>query len=48
MAEKQLKQEEMSKKVEENNFKGTFISVMMLGGFIIVSWLGVWLLFLSR
>lgn len=50
MAEKKLEK----KNVEDQNveaepdFKGTFISVMLLGGFIIVTWLGVWLLFLSR
>lgn len=30
------------------DLKGTFTSVMLLGVLIIVSWIGVWLLFLSR
>ena len=29
------------------DLRGTFISVMLLGGFIIISWLGIYLLFLS-
>lgn len=33
---------------EESSFKGTFISVMLIGSFIIVTWVGVWSLFLSR
>lgn len=33
---------------EHGELKGTFVSVMLLGGFIIVTWLGVWILFLSR
>ncbi|MGM8365384.1 cytochrome c oxidase subunit 2A [Virgibacillus sp. W0181] len=33
---------------KEHSFKGTFVSVMLLGGFLIVSWIGVWALFLSR
>jgi len=44
MAEPKIKEEEK----EETSFKGTFASVMLLGGFLILSWLGVWLLFLSR
>jgi len=48
----------MSKKNHESNhnlqeksrmdLRGTFISVMLLGGFIIISWLGIYILFLSR
>lgn len=37
-----------NEKEEENELKGTFISVMLLGGFIIATWVGVWALFLSR
>ncbi|HLR15138.1 MAG TPA: cytochrome c oxidase subunit 2A [Bacillota bacterium] len=33
---------------EENEFKGTFIAVMLLGLFLIASWVGVWILFLVR
>jgi len=33
---------------EEENLTGTFTSVMMLGGFLILSWIGVWILYLVR
>lgn len=39
---------ESDEKQETNDLKGTFISVMLLGGFIIITWIGVWALFLSR
>ncbi|GAA0330039.1 hypothetical protein GCM10008967_20670 [Bacillus carboniphilus] len=32
----------------EKNLKGTFASVLLLGGFIVLSWAGVFFLFLSR
>lgn len=48
MAKNEMQQKIEENKDEEENLKGTFISVMILGGFIIASWLGVWLLFLSR
>jgi len=50
MSEPQLDHEnkEMLEKEETNDLKGTFISVMLLGGFIIITWIGVWALFLSR
>ncbi len=32
----------------EPSLKGTFASVMMVGAFLLVSWLGVFLLFLAR
>lgn len=35
-------------KEEESTLKGTLVSVMLLGGFLIVSWLLVFFLFLSR
>lgn len=39
----------LNEKAEEKNvLKGTFVSVMTLGIFIIASWLGVWILYLSR
>lgn len=34
--------------VEESNLKGTLISVFFVGFFLILTWLGVFLLFLSR
>ncbi|MFD2192990.1 cytochrome c oxidase subunit 2A [Oceanobacillus bengalensis] len=38
------------KHINENEpkLKGTFISVMLLGGFLVVSWIGAFLLFISR
>jgi len=33
---------------EEHSLKGTFVSVMLLGGFLAVTWLGVFFLFISR
>lgn len=35
-------------KEKDNDFKGTFMSVMLLGGFLILSWVGVWILYLIR
>lgn len=50
MPEPQLNKANMQipEKEDTNTLKGTFISVMLLGGFIIVTWIGVWALFLSR
>lgn len=36
------------KKEEKSSLKGTFVSVMTLGLFIIISWAGVWVLYLTR
>jgi hypothetical protein len=33
---------------EETSLKGTFASVMLVGAFIAVTWLGVYMLFLNR
>ncbi|MBC5637030.1 MULTISPECIES: cytochrome c oxidase subunit 2A [Ornithinibacillus] len=33
---------------EKPELKGTFISVMLLGVFIIISWIGAFALFISR
>ncbi|WP_269412395.1 cytochrome c oxidase subunit 2A [Lentibacillus daqui] len=46
----QLQQKKVEKlKTDENSsLKGTFTSVMLLGAFIIVSWIGVWIVFQSR
>lgn len=35
-------------KEDESSLKGSLVSVMILGVFIILSWAGVWMLFLSR
>ncbi|HLR08097.1 MAG TPA: cytochrome c oxidase subunit 2A [Bacillota bacterium] len=32
----------------QTSLKGTFVSVMLLGLFIILAWSGVWMLYLSR
>ncbi|MFD2209096.1 cytochrome c oxidase subunit 2A [Virgibacillus halophilus] len=43
------KEEKAVKKADkELNLKGTFISVMFVGIFIIISWVGAFALFLSR
>ncbi|MFD1038642.1 cytochrome c oxidase subunit 2A [Virgibacillus byunsanensis] len=33
---------------ESPDLKGTLISVMLLGSFILISWFGVYILFISR
>jgi hypothetical protein len=33
---------------EKSDLKGTFISVMILGAFLVISWIGAFTLFLSR
>ncbi|WP_274363362.1 cytochrome c oxidase subunit 2A [Paenibacillus thermotolerans] len=33
---------------KEQSLRGAFASVMLLGGFLIITWLGVLLLFLAR
>lgn len=35
-------------KDQDNSLTGTLASVFLLGFFIIISWLGVWFLFLDR
>ncbi|GGB33110.1 cytochrome c oxidase subunit 2A [Virgibacillus dakarensis] len=42
------KTDESSTQKKNPELKGTFISVMLLGVFIIVSWAGVYALFMSR
>ncbi|MDP5274869.1 cytochrome c oxidase subunit 2A [Chengkuizengella axinellae] len=39
-----------AKKTEQegHSLKGTFVSVMLLGAFILISWLSVFLIFLFR
>lgn len=49
VAESQLKNKELDEeKTEEVSIKGTLASVMLLGGFLIISWFGVWILYLIR
>lgn len=33
---------------DEQSLKGTFVSVMLLGGFLALTWLGVFFLFITR
>jgi len=33
---------------EQQSLKGTFVSVMLLGAFLAVTWIGVFLLFVAR
>ncbi|WP_318617936.1 cytochrome c oxidase subunit 2A [Sporosarcina sp. YIM B06819] len=42
------KQQQASHSDSEVSFKGTFIAVMLVGVFILVSWFGLYALFLSR
>lgn len=50
MTQHEIKNKEADTNVteEEHSLKGTFYSVMFLGVFIILSWAGVWWLFISR
>ncbi|WP_110943552.1 cytochrome c oxidase subunit 2A [Virgibacillus senegalensis] len=45
---KLLKSESQPQKQTEPKLKGTLLSVMLVGGFIILSWIGVYALYLSR
>ena len=47
MAEQQEKKQQ-SEDQENVDLRGTLISVGFLGVFILISWLGVWYLFISR
>lgn len=33
---------------EKDSLKGSLTAVLLLGSFILISWFGVWMLFLSR
>ncbi|MDN4606750.1 cytochrome c oxidase subunit 2A [Sporosarcina highlanderae] len=48
MANKNKKQNQTTPKESEISLKGTFISVMLLGVFILALWFGSYALFLSR
>ncbi|TRM12535.1 cytochrome c oxidase subunit 2A [Lentibacillus cibarius] len=48
MGSLQQKNERSSEKDQSPNLKGTFISVMLLGVFIIVSWVGVYIFYMMR
>ncbi|WP_127530355.1 cytochrome c oxidase subunit 2A [Paenibacillus kobensis] len=42
------KQDAPVKKGDEPALKGTFVSVLLLGAFIAISWIGVFVLFIVR
>lgn len=44
----EVRKEEHVEEKQQENLKGTLASVMILGGFLILSWLGVWILYLVR
>jgi len=45
---KPLKSQDTIEEKEEVNLKGTLFSVSILGVFIIISWIGVWALYVAR
>ncbi len=48
LEEKKETAQKVVTKREGPNLKGTMISVMLLGGFIVLSWLGVYWLYMVR
>lgn len=51
LAKTELKTNQKTKaktKIKEPSLKGTLVSVFILGAFILLSWFGVYLLFLGR
>lgn len=50
MAEPKMEKKAMDEQNtgQDENLKGTFVSVLILGGFLVVSWVGVWALYLIR
>lgn len=45
---KPMKRQDAVDEKEEVNLKGTLFSVSVLGLFIIISWIGVWALYVAR
>lgn len=43
-----VKERENLHSPDDKSLMGTFTSVMLLGGFLIVSWLGVFIIYLLR
>ncbi|NQD64544.1 cytochrome c oxidase subunit 2A [Bacillus haikouensis] len=43
-----LNRKTRTKVEDQGSLKGTFTSVLLLGGFLILSWVGVFLLFIKR
>ncbi|MCA1058387.1 cytochrome c oxidase subunit 2A [Rossellomorea aquimaris] len=48
MGKPELRQKTEVKLKDSNSLKGTFTSVLVLGGFLVLTWLGVFFLFLNR
>ncbi|WP_201713268.1 cytochrome c oxidase subunit 2A [Rossellomorea arthrocnemi] len=48
MEKPELRQKSETKLDDFKSLKGTFTSVLFLGGFLVLTWLGVFLLFLNR
>ncbi|XJZ25917.1 cytochrome c oxidase subunit 2A [Bacillota bacterium Lsc_1132] len=48
MANTELEQKQKTEIEDRSSLKGTLASVFFLGMFIVVSWLGVYFLFLDR
>ncbi|WP_044336413.1 hypothetical protein [Rossellomorea aquimaris] len=48
MVKPELHQKTEVKVEESTSLKGTFTSVLFLGGFLVLTWLGVFLLFINR
>jgi hypothetical protein len=42
------KKQEESQPSKETSLKGTFVSVMVLGAFLVVTWVSVFILFMVR
>lgn len=48
MAKREEKVLSKEEEKHEPDLRGTFISVSILGIFLVVTWIGVWALYLSR
>ncbi|AST91641.1 cytochrome c oxidase subunit 2A [Sutcliffiella cohnii] len=48
MAKPELVKKTVVKTEKPSNLRGTLVSVFILGGFLIITWFGVYFLFLSR
>lgn len=48
MAKVELKTSQKTEVEDSSSLKGTFVSVMFLGAFIVVTWVSVYLLFVNR
>ena len=45
---KQIEEKEVVEEKEEQDLRGSLVSVLFLGVFLILSWAGVWILYLVR